>query len=102
MSRLRRKTDLEAYRQYKVLHCHLDLDPLLVAERWPHEVRFGDGGLVWMEDDLGLFVVDMKTAKKQDQTRKRSVAGDGLQPVVCAKCSVYGRSEREKARHHKD
>ena len=45
-------------------------------------VRLGDGGLVGSKDDLGLFVVDVKSSEDEDESRERGVGRDRLEPVV--------------------
>ena len=45
-------------------------------------VRLRDGGLVWLQDDLGPVVVDMESSQDQDQSGEAGVAGYCPQPVV--------------------
>ena len=54
---------LSEVREDEVLHRHLDLDPLLIRQRRPDEVWLGDGVLVGVQDDLGLFIVDVQTTE---------------------------------------
>ena len=45
-------------------------------------MRFSDGWFVWMQDDFSLFIVDMQSTQKQDQSRKGRVTWYGFQPVI--------------------
>mmetsp|Transcript_3635 Transcript_3635/g.6371 ORF Transcript_3635/g.6371 Transcript_3635/m.6371 type:complete len:234 (-) Transcript_3635:407-1108(-) len=66
----------------EVLQGDLNMDPLVVGEGGPHVVRLGDGGLLGLEDDLGLVVVHVQGAQDQNEPREGSVGGDALEPVV--------------------
>ena len=77
-----KRITINAYRQDELLHRDLDLDPLLIGQRWPDEVRLRDGVLVGVQDDLRLLVVDVQATEEQDQARERRIAGDGLEPIV--------------------
>jgi len=45
-------------------------------------MRLRDRVLVWVQDDLRLLVVDVKTTEQENETGERSVAGDRLEPVI--------------------
>ena len=57
--------------QNEILELHLYLHPLLVAERRPDVMRFGDGRLVRLQDQLRPVVVHMQRAQDQNETRER-------------------------------
>ena len=50
--------------QDEVFEGNLDLNPLLVGQRRPHEVGLGNCVLVRTQNDLGLLVVDVQTTKE--------------------------------------
>src|SRR6266404_2132554 len=72
-----------AYGQNQVLHRKFDLDPFFIRKCRPNKVRFGDGVFVRVEDDFCLLIIDVKATEEKNHTRKRSVARDGLQPIIC-------------------
>ncbi len=72
----------KTHRQDQILQCNLNLNPLLVGQGRPDEVRLSDSVLVRTQNDLGLLIVDVQTTKEQNETRERRVARDGLEPVV--------------------
>lgn len=61
------------HRKDEIFQSQFNLDPLVVRQRRPNEVRFCDSRLVWTKDDLGLFVVDMQTTNQKDETREAGV-----------------------------
>lgn len=77
-----------AHSQNKILHGNLNLDPLVIRQRWPDEMRFRNGGLVGVKNDLRLFIVNMQSTQEEDETRESSVARDRLQPVIYSKCEI--------------
>ena len=70
------------YRQDQIFQRDLNLDPLLVAEGRPYEVRLCDCVLVRTKDNLRFLVVDVQTTKEKDETGERGVTRDRLEPVV--------------------
>jgi hypothetical protein len=56
------------YGKNQFLHSDLDLDPLLVRQRRPDEVRLSDCVLIRVKDDLGLLIVDVQTTQEEDKT----------------------------------
>ena len=58
--------------QDEILELHLYLHPLLVTERGPDVVSLCDGGLIWLQENLGLVIVHMEGSQDQDET------GEGL------------------------
>lgn len=62
------------YRQDQVLHGQFNFDPFIVTESGPNEVGLSDRRLVWVQDNLGLLVVNVERAQEKDDTRERSVA----------------------------
>jgi len=57
----------------QILQLDFNLDPLLVGQRWPDVMRFGDGRLVGFEHHLGAVVVDVHRAQYQNQSTERGV-----------------------------
>ena len=47
--------------QNEVLHGNLNLDPFVICQSWPHEMRFRYRGLVGVKNNLCLLVVDMQS-----------------------------------------
>ena len=68
--------------QNQVLEGHFTVDPLGGAERGPNMVRFGDRGLVGLEDHFGAIVVHMQRLEYENETREGRVRADRLEPVV--------------------
>ena len=60
--------------QNEILQSHFDLDPVVIAQRRPHEVGLGDGRLVRPQDDLCFLVIDVQTTKQEYQTGERREA----------------------------
>ena len=56
-------TNVETHRKNEILESHLDLDPFLITQRRPNEVRLRDGVLVWTQNDLRLLLVDVQPTK---------------------------------------
>jgi len=56
--------------QDEVLECHLHTYPLLISKGGPDVVRLSNGGLVWLQDDLGSISVDMECSQDQNEPRE--------------------------------
>ena len=51
---------LSEIRENEVLQCNFHLNPFVVGQSWPDEMRLRDGGLVGPENNLRFLIVDMK------------------------------------------
>lgn len=45
-------------------------------------MRLSDSRLIRVQDDFGLFIIDMQTTQQEDEPRESGIAGDGFQPVI--------------------
>lgn len=53
--------NMDAHSQNEILHGDLNLDPFVIAQRWPHEMGFRNCGLVGVKNNFRLFIVDMQS-----------------------------------------
>jgi len=56
-----------SYRKNQFFHRNFNLDPFLIAETGPDEVRLSNSRLIRVQDDFGLFIIDMQATQQEDE-----------------------------------